>query len=142
LNIDHKNKSVLDLGTGTGILAIMAHKLGAGSITVTDIDDWCIDNCRENFGLNGLGKFDIFQGTIDKLTLPGTFDLIFANINKNVLLDEMAHYEKLLSPDGMLVLSGFYEQDLADITGKAQALGLKPTSQNTRNNWAMLGLKR
>lgn len=142
LDIDHKNKSVLDVGTGTGVLAIMAHKLGAQNITVTDIDDWCIDNCRENFELNGLEKFDILQGTIDKLTLPGTFDIIFANINKNVLLNEMGDYEKLLSKDGMLVLSGFYEQDLADITSRAQALGLNPISQNTRNNWAMLCLKR
>lgn len=142
LDIDHKNKSVLDVGTGTGVLAIMAHKLGAQGITVTDIDDWCIDNSRENFGLNGMEKFDIFQGTIDKLTLPGSFDLIFANINKNVLLDEMDNYLKLLSHDGTLVLSGFYEQDLADITRKAQSIGLNPASQNTRNNWAMLCLKR
>ena len=97
LNIDHNGKAVLDVGTGTGILAIMAHKLGADTITATDVDDWCIENCRENFGLNGLNKFDILQGTIDKLTLPGNYDIIFANINKNVLMDEMIFYQKLLS---------------------------------------------
>jgi ribosomal protein L11 methyltransferase len=142
LSIDHKNKCVLDVGTGTGVLAIMAHKLGASSITVTDIDDWCISNCRENFELNNLENFDILQGTIDKLTLPGTYDIIFANINKNVLLEEMKYYEKLLAQGGHLILSGFYEEDLPDITDKAKSVGLSNKRQHTRNNWAMLHLKR
>jgi ribosomal protein L11 methyltransferase len=142
LDIDHKKKSVLDVGTGTGVLAILAHKLGAQSITVTDVDDWCMDNCRENFGLNGMKKFDILQGTIDQLIMPGTFDIILANINKNVLLDEMGYYELLLPKKGMLVLSGFYEQDLADIIGKAHSVGLNSTTRRTLNSWVVLCLKR
>jgi ribosomal protein L11 methyltransferase len=141
LNIDHRGKKILDLGTGTGILAIMAHKLGAGAITATDVDDWCIDNSRENFGLNGLVNFDILQGTIDKLTLPVEYDIIFANINKNVLMDEMPCYAKLLATDGLLVLSGFYDYDVGDITRKAESSGLHVCTKNTRNSWAMITLK-
>ena len=142
LNIDHNGKAVLDVGTGTGILAIMAHKLGADTITATDVDDWCIENCRENFGLNGLNKFDILQGTIDKLTLPGNYDIIFANINKNVLMDEMIFYQKLLSDSGLLVLSGFYDHDADDIIAKARSFGLAVKTRNSRNNWAMMTLSK
>ena len=142
LNIDHAHKAVLDVGTGTGILAIMAHKLGAASITATDVDDWCIENCHENFTLNGLENYDILQGTIDKLTLTGTYDIIFANINTNVLLEEMVYYEKLLSDNGLLVLSGFYEHDLDDIGAKANALGLAIKSRNAISNCAMIVLKK
>lgn len=140
LHINHSGKAVLDVGTGTGILAIMAYKLGASSITATDVDDWCIENCRENFGLNGLDKFDILQGTIDKLTLPGNYDIIFANINKNVLLDEMIYYYKLLSDNGLLVLSGFYEQDADDIIAKARSFGFAVVTRNFKNHWAMITL--
>ena len=142
LHINHSGKAILDVGTGTGILAIMAYKLGASSITATDVDDWCIENCRENFGLNGLDKFDILQGTIDKLTLPGNYDIIFANINKNVLMDEMIFYQKLLSDSGLLVLSGFYDHDADDIIAKARSFGLAVKTRNSRNNWAMMTLSK
>jgi ribosomal protein L11 methyltransferase len=142
LHIDHTAKAVLDVGTGTGILAIMAHKLGASSITATDVDDWCIENCRENFGMNGLAKFDILQGTIDKLTLPGNYDIIFANINKNVLMDEMVFYHKLLSDKGLLVLSGFYDHDAEDIIQQARALQLGVKTRNSKNRWTMITLNK
>jgi len=142
LQTDHKGKNVLDVGTGTGILAIMAAKLGAKSITATDIDGWCIENSSENFELNHLEDMEIYQGTIDKLTLSKTYDLIYANINKNVLLKELEEYEKLLAKSGIILLSGFYERDLAEIIQKGKDIGLVPTKQNTRNNWALLSLKR
>lgn len=142
LNLNHDGKNVLDVGTGTGILAIMAAKLGAKSITATDIDSWCIENSTENFKLNHLENFEIFQGTIDKLTLSKTYDLIYANINKNVLLKELDEYEKLLAKSGIILLSGFYEGDLNEIVQKGREIGLVPSKQNTRNNWALLSLKR
>ena len=142
LNIGHQQKRILDVGTGTGILAIMARKLGADKLTVTDIDDWCIENCQENFALNNIENVEILHGTINNLTFSHANDIIFANINKNVLLAEMDHYEKLLSPDGLLVLSGFYVDDLADIKHKANKLGLKPIRENSLNNWSVLSLSR
>lgn len=140
LNIDHKNKRVLDVGTGTGVLAIMASKLGAKTITATDIDDWCIENSRENFQLNNVQEFDILQGTIDKLTLPGDYDIIYANINKNVLLNELAVYANLLAKSGILLLSGFYTEDMHELNEKAVQNKLVLTHTNTRNNWATMRL--
>lgn len=141
-SINHENKSILDVGTGTGVLAIMAYKLGAKSITATDIDDWCIDNSNENFKLNQVKNFKILQGTIDKLTLPGDYDIIYANINKNILLREISFYSNLLAMDGILVLSGFYSEDIDDLVEKAKHYDLKLGHSNTKNNWAMLVLKR
>lgn len=140
LSIDHQNKNILDIGTGTGVLAIMANKLGAKGLTVTDIDNWCIENCKENFTLNGIWDARILHGTIDNLTFQETFDIIYANINKNVLLAELEHYEKLLADDGLMVLSGFYEDDLVDIRRKSIEIGLNPLQANSLNSWAMLSL--
>lgn len=141
LSLDHRDKHVLDLGTGTGILAIMAHKLGAKSITATDIDDWSIENCKENFELNGVKNYRILQGTVDKLTLSGTYPLIFANINKNVLLAEMPYYNRLLAANGTLILSGFYETDIEDIAQRAHMHSLEIKYKKIMNRWAALLLQ-
>jgi len=140
LTIDHRNKRVLDVGTGTGILAIMAHKLGARTITATDIDDWCIENCSENFGLNHMADFTILQGTISNLTLSGTYDIIYANINKNVLMAELPFYSNLLAENGILVLSGFYSEDIDDLKEIASRNNLFFKHSRSRNNWSMMQL--
>jgi len=140
LSISHINKRILDVGTGTGILAIMAFKLGATSITATDIDDWCIENCLENFNLNQVKNFDILKGTIDKLTLPGDYDIIYANINKNVLLSELPIYSRLLAKKGILVLSGFYSEDIDDLSKNAVQNKLVYRHSKKKNNWAMIVL--
>ena len=139
-SIDHRNKRVLDVGTGTGILAIMAHKLGARTITATDIDDWCIENCSENFGLNHMADFTILQGTISNLTLSGTYDIIYANINKNVLMAELPFYSNLLAENGILVLSGFYSEDIDDLKEIASRNNLFFKHSRSRNNWSMMQL--
>lgn len=141
LGLDHRDKRVLDLGTGTGILAIMAHKLGAESITATDIDDWSIENCKENFELNGVKNYRILQGTVDKLTLSGTYPLIFANINKNVLLAELPYYSRLLAANGTLILSGFYETDIEDIAQRANMNSLEIKYKKIMNRWTALLLQ-
>lgn len=141
-SINNENKRVLDVGTGTGVLAIMANKLGAKSIIATDVDDWSIENCRENFELNDVENFEILQGTIDKLTLPKDFDIIYANINKNVLLSELPFYSNLLANEGILVLSGFYSEDIDDLKGKAVKSNLRFEYSKTRNNWALMFLTR
>lgn len=141
-SINNENKRVLDVGTGTGVLAIMAYKLGAKSIIATDVDDWCIENCNENFELNEVENFEILQGTIDKLTLPKDFDIIYANINKNVLLSELPFYSNLLANDGILVLSGFYLEDIDDLKEIAIKSNLHFKHSKIRNNWAMMFFTR
>lgn len=135
-------KSVLDVGSGTGILAIMAHKLQAERVEAFDIDDWCVDNGNENFNLNGLHHLQMGLGTIPEVAPRGPFDVVLANINKNVLLDEMEQYAQVLASGGMLLLSGFYEQDIPDLMQKAQLFDLKFTDQRVRNNWAAMALQK
>jgi ribosomal protein L11 methyltransferase len=140
LTIDHQDKRILDVGTGTGLLSIMAYKLGAKSILATDIDDWCIENSRENLNLNDVKNFDILQGTIDKLTLSGPYDILYANINKNVLMAEIPAYSSLIIDKGILVLSGFYAEDIDVLKEKATQNNLSLVGTKTRNNWAMMRL--
>lgn len=142
LDVDHKGKKVLDVGSGTGILAIMASKLGAKSVAATDIDDWCIENALENFGLNNIEAEFVKQGTIHELGLKDQYEIILANINTHVLLDEMAEYNKLLADKGHLFLSGFYEMDKPQILALATELGLKEVKSTTEKNWVALLLEK
>lgn len=142
LDVDHKGKKVLDVGSGTGILAIMAAKLGAKSVAATDIDDWCIENALENFGLNNIEAEFVKQGTIHELGLKDQYEIILANINTHVLLDEMAEYNKLLADKGHLFLSGFYEMDKPQILALATELGLKEVKSTTEKNWVALLLEK
>jgi ribosomal protein L11 methyltransferase len=139
--IDHQGKRVLDVGSGTGILAIMAHLLGASQIEAFDIDDWCVANGNENFELNAVSA-SMGLGTIRELNPIGPFDIILANINKNVLLDEMAFYSTLLVSQGYLLLSGFYKEDVDDLEVLANQLGLTLIGQQSKDNWAALVLKK
>lgn len=138
LDVVFSDKKVLDVGCGTGVLAIMAAKLGAQSIEATDIDDWCIENSTENFELNGLPNVKIQKGEITGLKFDHQFDIILANINKNVLLGEIGHYNKLLANNGLLFLSGFYVHDVEDITACAETYGLKMAKSSSKDNWAAL----
>lgn len=141
LETEVAGKRVVDIGSGTGILAIMAHKLGAAAVEAFDIDDWCVDNGNENFALNGM-DLKMGLGTIREVCPKGPFDLVLANINKNVLLDEMERYVRLMDSEGVLLISGFYGQDIPDLMQKAQSLDLKIKHQRIRNNWAALALER
>lgn len=139
--LDHKGKRVLDVGSGTGILAIMAHLLGASEVQAFDIDDWCVDNGNENFDLNGM-QTRMGLGTIRQVNPQGPFDIVLANINKNVLLDEMEIYASLLKPEGFLLLSGFYAEDVEDLVSLGKKLGLNWIKTSTRENWAALILQK
>ncbi len=138
LAFPHKNKAVLDVGTGTGILSIMAHKLGATEIVATDIDEWSIENSKENFSNNSTENIQLFQGSIEEIDLNGKFDIIIANINRNVLLHEIPFYSKLLNPNGTLFLSGFYDTDIGTITVVCEKNGLNSKNCQLKNNWACL----
>lgn len=143
LSIDFKEKRVADFGSGTGVLAIMAHKLGAKSLLATDVDDWCIENCIENFELNHVPDVKTLQGPIKELDLKGeTYDIILANINKNILLEEMEAYIAHLENEGYLFLSGFYQHDIQDLLAKAPDLGMKKIKESTKSDWAVLVLQK
>ncbi|MFN3803005.1 50S ribosomal protein L11 methyltransferase [Belliella pelovolcani] len=138
LDLDHQSKRVIDIGSGTGILAIMAHKLGARQVEAFDIDDWCVENGNENFDLNGMSTVRMGLGTVREVAPQGIFDIVLANINKNVLLDEMEVYASLLDRGGFLLLSGFYTHDITDIEQKAAKEGLRLLKQKDKDNWAAL----
>lgn len=142
LAFDHQEKTVLDVGSGTGILAIMAAKLGAKSVAATDIDDWCIENALQNFSLNHIEAEFVKQGTLAELRLNTVYDILLANINTHVLLEEMPLYDALLTKNGLLFLSGFYETDQSKIEEKALKLGFEILQQTTKNNWVALVLKK
>lgn len=130
-----KDKEVLDMGCGTGILGILALKLGAKSVVAIDNDPVCCDSAIENAKLNEIDKIRVICG--DSSHIPeGKFDLLIANINRNILLDQLAHYSKSLSRNGVLFMSGFYEgEDLDMLTEKAESLGLKYLNHKSRDRW-------
>ncbi|MDH5475394.1 MAG: 50S ribosomal protein L11 methyltransferase [Cyclobacteriaceae bacterium] len=134
--IDCTDKHVMDAGCGTGVLAIMANLRGANNVEAFDIDDWCIENSQENFDLNDCNNCHVQLGTIRQLKFDKPFDIIIANINKNVLLDEMESYANHLLSNGSLILSGFYEHDLDDLKIAAQKYGLFYQSHSSKNNWS------
>jgi ribosomal protein L11 methyltransferase len=139
--INHQGKRVLDVGSGTGILAIMAAILGASSVEAFDIDDWCVDNGNENFALNQV-NIQMGLGTIREVNPQGKFDIVLANINKNVLLDEMSIYANLLVDKGYLLLSGFYTEDIVDLEACTEPLGFRLLDQGSKDNWAALILQK
>jgi ribosomal protein L11 methyltransferase len=142
LDIDHKGKSVVDLGTGTGILAILAKKLGATAVEATDIDEWCIENSTENFGLNAISDIKVHLADAHNFEPNLAFDIVLANINKNVLLDEMGRYSTFCKPYGLLLLSGFYVEDIIDIENAAAKYGFKLIAKSDRERWAQLTLQK
>ncbi len=139
--LDHHNKKVLDVGCGTGILSIMAAKRGATEIVATDIDDWCIENSKENFSLNDVRNVQLIKGQIDAVK-NGPFDIVIANINKNVLMDQLEAYASLLSNSGTLLLSGFYKADVSDLIQEGNKYGLVQKHETEKQDWAMIVLNK
>lgn len=138
LDIDHTGKVVMDAGSGTGILAILAEKLGAISVDAFDIEDWAFNNMKENVQLNNRVNISVSQGTIETLRLRDQYDILLANINKNVLLEEIPRYAEKLRKGGKLLLSGFYKTDQDDISVKAGKYDLTLEKETYKNNWACL----
>ncbi len=136
LTINFKDKKVLDAGTGTGVLAILAKKQGASSAFAFDIDDWCVENTAENAEVNRV-EVKVLKASIEDIELTKAYDVVLANINKNILLSQMGYYKKVLKVNGTLLLSGFYENDLTDIKKSAQKEGLEYQNHKVRNNWTM-----
>ena len=131
---------VLDCGTGTGILAISALKLGAKEAIGYDIDEWSVDNARHNAVINRVDdRFQSLLGDVNILKeVDGTFDLVMANINRNILLADMPMMHAKMAPGARLILSGFYTADIPMLTEKAQRLGMTLMAQKDDNDWACL----
>ena len=143
LSLDLKEKRVLDCGCGTGILSLVAKRCGAEHVTAYDIDEWSVENTKHNAEINNIELVDILLGDVSVLShVDGVFDVIVANINRNILLDDMPTIVETLSPDGCLILSGFYEEDAALLVEKAETLGLRESHRTVDNNWTMLAFKR
>jgi ribosomal protein L11 methyltransferase len=140
LKIDLTGQKVLDAGCGTGILAIMAYKKGAAEVWANDIDEWCVTNSQENFILNHCPEIQVKLGTLGECEISETFDLIIANINRNVLLDEMDLYAEYLRPDGHLIISGFYEEDIPILLEEAAKHNLEEAHRCQLDKWASIKL--
>jgi ribosomal protein L11 methyltransferase len=134
--IDFANKSVFDFGTGTGLLAILAHKLGAGDILAVDNDDWCIENASENITVNNTQSIEIQK--VDNAKLNKKFNIIIANINKNIILDNLAFLAEATVPGGVVLLSGLLVEDEPEIEAACKELGWRHQETRTRNNWIAL----
>lgn len=132
---------VLDMGSGTGVLAILAAKKGAAYVEAIDVDEWAYRNAQENFERNGV-SVNALLGDASLLTKDKHFDLVLANINRNILLKDMESYAAVLNPGGTLMLSGFYEHDVQSLQDKAETLGLRLVQQRSRNEWTALKLTK
>lgn len=136
LDADLKGKSVLDMGCGTSILAILASMRGADPVTAIDIDDWCVNNSRDNIQLNGLNNINVELGDARLLEGRAPFDVIIANINRNILINDMKHYVACMHPGSELYLSGFYVDDIPVIQAEAEKNGLSYVHHKEKNRWA------
>ncbi len=134
LKTDLKGKKVLDMGCGTGVLAILAEMKGASAIDAIDIDNWCYLNTVENVERNNCNNIKAYEGDVSLLS-GKKYDVIIANINRNILLSDIRSYAKSLHSQGMLFLSGFYEEDLDIITTECHKNNLNFMSNIDRNNW-------
>lgn len=142
LQMPIKTKRVLDCGTGTGILGLTASKLGAKEVVGYDIDEWSVENAKHNALLNGVDNMEVLFGNSSVLNhISGVFDVVMANINRNILLDDMRLFRSVMNTDATLILSGFYEEDVPVLLEKANELGLHETARHTDNNWTCLVLK-
>ena len=134
-----EGRRVLDMGSGTGVLAILAAKKGAAYIEAIDVDEWAFRNAQENFQRNGVSVTPLL-GDASLLTADKHFDIILANINRNILLRDLPAYTGVLNPGGTLMLSGFFEHDVDALRDKAESLGLRLIQQKSRNEWTALKL--
>ena len=139
LQLSLKGKRVLDCGCGTGILGIAALKLGAEAVVGFDIDEWSVENTQHNAAINEVDNIEVFHGDAHVLShVSGVFDVVLANINRNILLNDMPTYLEIMNAGSVLIISGFYEEDVKLLDEKANSLGLVKTSRKTDNHWCCL----
>ncbi|MCC8360764.1 50S ribosomal protein L11 methyltransferase [Salinimicrobium sediminilitoris] len=137
LEQDLQGKKVLDMGCGTGVLAIVAEKRGASQLDAIDIDNWCYQNTQENVERNECIKIEAFEGGAELLQ-DRHYDVIIANINRNILLEDMPSYNRSLNPGGEMYLSGFYSGDIPVIKAECEKYGLEYEDSKEREEWVAL----
>jgi ribosomal protein L11 methyltransferase len=136
LEIDIKDKTVMDMGTGTGILGILASMIGCTKIVGIDNDSWCYENAEENIEKNNIDNFEMVLGDAGMLkSYPNMFDVFIANINRHILLADIKYYVKSMKNPSVLLLSGFYLEDLPDIEAECVKHGLKFIDKKIKKNW-------
>lgn len=142
LNMNLYKMRVLDCGCGTGILGLVASKLGASEVVGYDIDEWSVENAKHNAQLNGVDNLEVYFGNASVINhISGVFDVVLANINRNILLEDMKSFRGVLNEGSYMILSGFYEEDIPVLLEKAKEFGLYESGRRTDNNWACLVLK-
>jgi len=141
INLDLEGKKTLDMGCGTGILAIFAEMKGAKPIDAIDIDNWCYLNSIENAERNKCSQITVYEGDVSLLTAK-KYDVLIANINRNILLNDLKTYTNCLDKDGILLLSGFYQEDIPVIDSEVSNCGLVLEKTIERNNWVALKYKK
>lgn len=141
LRLDLVGKKVLDMGTGTGVLAILSEKKGSKDITAIDIEEWSIENCEENIVLNECECIDTICGDVNLID-GKKFDVILANINKNILKKHLPKYFDSLCENGLLYLSGFFSTDVSELKTLANQVGFKFRSTTVKDEWAILILQK
>ena len=142
LEADLQGKALLDMGCGTSILAILARMRGAAPCTAIDIDEWCVRNSLENIELNHVDSISVFQGDASILPDKGPFDVVIANINRNILLNDMKHYVARMNPSARLFMSGFYTDDIPAIREEAERNGLRFVHHKEKNRWAAVQFEK
>jgi ribosomal protein L11 methyltransferase len=139
--LDIRNKSVLDMGSGTGILSILASKLGARDLVGIDFDEWAFKNAKENAVLNNVSNIHFIYGDSSDIQNM-KYDIILANINMNIILSDLEIYVSAMQEDAEIILSGFLLKDTPRILSKSRQLGLNLVFSKNKNKWQMLHLKR
>ena len=134
-----KDKRVIDCGCGTGILGIVAAKHGAKRVIGYDIDEWSVENSRHNAALNGVENMEVYHGDANVLNhISGVFDVVMANINRNILLNDLETFKNVMAKGGLLILSGFYVADIPLLLKHARQLGLEEFGRKQEGDWACL----
>lgn len=142
LKLDVKDKTVLDMGCGTAILAILAMMKGGKQADAIDIDRWCYENSLENIEKNNIQNITVIEGDASVLPTASKYELVIANINRNILLADISQYVKTMKANSDILFSGFYTEDIADIKAEAERNGLVFVDSMEKNNWVALHFQK
>lgn len=142
LELDLQGKELLDMGCGTAVLAILAHMKGASRVVGIDIDEWAYNNALENIRLNNTNEIEIALGGAEQIEAFGQFDVVFANINRNILLNDIHRYAVCLKPGALLYMSGFYQEDIPLIEEECRRNQLSMRSHKEKNNWVAVKVQK
>lgn len=142
LKLDLEGKDLLDMGCGTAVLAILAKMKKAGKVVGIDIDEWAYNNALENIRLNNTDDIEIALGGAEQIPAFGAFDIVFANINRNILLCDIKHYANCMKQGSLLFMSGFYTEDIPAIKAECELNGLNFISYTERNNWVAVRVEK